>query len=434
MRLSEVETRNRRGGFRSFAAACFPGFSFSFLGTAFVLVWIQCILYARYIWVDSGLTTVVINFARCACIVVLGAMALRQAFSLRFQRRLGWVSGLLMTLGSLLFFVQSLFPDLPLTTPAAVCAGAGLTWGGGMWMTFYIRLDLREALFATFASLALSTVVGIFVGYIGENQAFFVSMLIPAVSLAMFFQAQKVLDAREAAGAKASPCDDVYAGEPRSTAVKLLAGIALFSLVLGASRGFPFGDSIKLDPVFQLVQYVGVTAAGVGALWWAFAKGRQLRFSALWQAQLGALALGVMLLSTLEPLASQVGATLISVTNLFQVGFLWFVAYDVARHRVLPCYVVLGFLWFMHLFFRESGRLAMWWLGREGLVDQMLIVAVLACLLAVSVVLLLADSIPHRRPLFHEAGRPCGAGKGVGGGVRASGRFGADAPRDACTF
>ena len=76
----------------------------------------------------------------------------------------------------------------------------------------------------------------------------------------------------------------------------------------------------------------------------------------------------------------------------------------------------------------------MWWLGREGLVDQMLIVAVLVCLLAVSVVLLLADSIPHRRPLFHEAGRPCGAGKGVGGGVRASGRFGADAPRDACTF
>ena len=53
----------------------------------------------------------------------------------------------------------------------------------------------------------------------------------------------------------------------------------------------------------------------------------------LWQIQLAALALGVIMLSTLDPLASEAGATLIAATNLFQVGFLWFVSYDVARHR-----------------------------------------------------------------------------------------------------
>ena len=179
-------------------------------------------------------------------------------------------------------------------------------------------------------------------------------MLLPVVILVMYLQAQKVLDAREACGIVTPSPDDVYAHEPRSTLVRLIVGIALFSFVLGVSRGFPFGESIKLSPSFQLVQHVGVTVAALGVMWWALVKGRRLRFSVLWQAQLAALAVGVIMLSTLDPFTGQIGATLIAVTNLFQVGFLWFTSYDVARHRALPPYLVVGFFWFLHLFFRES--------------------------------------------------------------------------------
>lgn len=396
-----------KGDFKSFAATYLPGFSFSFLGTGLVLVWIQCILYARYIWVDSGLTTVAINFARCACIVVLGAIALRRAFSPKFQTALSWISAVLMTAGSLLFFVQSLFPSLPFTMAAAVCSGVGLAWGGGMWITFYIRLGLREALLVAFASLALSTTIGIFIGVVEESTAFFISMLLPMVTLVMFFQAQKTLDVREARGVVAPPPDNVYAAEPRSTIVRLVVGIALFSFVLGVSRGFPFGESIKLSPLFHFVQHLGVTAIGLGIIWWALVKGRGVKFSVLWQAQLAALAVGVILLSTLDPFVSEVGATLIAITNLFQVGFLWFVSYDVARHRALPPYLILGFFWFLHLFFRESGRLVMWWLGGAGDMEEMLIIAGMVCLLAVSVGFLLTDSIPRVRPLFAEVCGRC---------------------------
>lgn len=405
--MSATEQQVPSWDFKSFAARYLPGFSFSFLGTGLVLVWIQCILYARYIWVDSGLTTVAINFARCGCIIVLGAVALHRAFSPRFENVLGWISAGLMTLGSLLFFVQSLFPSLPFTLVAAVCSGVGLAWGGGMWITFYIRLGLREALLAAFASLALSTVIGIFIGIVEESTAFFVSMLLPMVTLVMYFQAQKTLDERERRGIVAPPPDDVYAAEPRSTIVRLVVGIALFSFVLGVSRGFPFGESIKLSPMFHLVQHLGVTAAGLGIIWWTLVKGRGFKFAVLWQAQLAALAVGVILLSTLDPLVSEVGATLIAITNLFQVGFLWFVSYDVARHRALPPYLILGFFWFLHLFFRESGRLAMWWLGDAGGAEQMLIVATMICLLAVSVGFLLTDSIPRVRPLFAEVCGRC---------------------------
>lgn len=393
--------------FKSFAARYLPGFSFSFLGTGFVLVWIQCILYARYIWVDSGLTTVAINFARCACIIVLGAIALRHAFSPRFENVLSWVSAGLMTLGSLLFFTQSLFPSLPFTLMAAVFSGVGLAWGGGMWITFYIRLGLREALLVAFASLALSTVIGIFIGVVEESTSFFISMLLPMVTLVMYFQAQKALDERERRGIVAPPPDDVYAAEPRSTIVRLVVGIALFSFVLGVSRGFPFGESIKLSPLFHLVQHLGVTAAGLGIIWWTLVKGRGFKFAVLWQVQLAALAVGVILLSTLDPLVSEVGATLIAITNLFQVGFLWFVSYDVARHRAVPPYLIVGFFWFLHLFFRESGRLAMWWLGDAGSMEEMLIIAGMVCLLAVSVGFLLTDSIPRVRPLFAEVCGRC---------------------------
>lgn len=380
-----------------------PGFAPAFLGTAFVLVWIQCILYARYIWVDSGLTTVAINFARCVCIVALGAAALRRPFSPAVEKGLGWASCGLMTVGGLLFFVQSSYPSLPFTPAAAAFCGIGLAWGGGMWINFYRRLELREALLVTFSSLGLSAVFGIFVGYAQEDIAFFVSMLVPMVSLAMYRSAQKALDSLESQGGPGAMPDDAYAGEPRSTILRFMAGIALFSFVLGASRGFPGGESIKLEPLFQLIQHLSVVALSAAIVWRTLALGKSLKFSTLWQLQLASLAVGVILLSTLDPTLGQVGATLIAVTNLFQVGFLWFVSYDVSRHRAsVPPYLILGCFWFAHLFFREAGRLLMWFMGENGGFEQRIIIAVLICLLAVSVGFLLADSIPSSRPLFAE--------------------------------
>ena len=272
------DRRGRRGSFATFAACYAPGFSLSFLGTALVLVWIQCILYARYIWVDSGLTTVAINFARCLCIVALGAVALRRPFSPTTQNVLGWASTGLMTAGSLLFFVESLFPHLPFTLLAAVCSGVGLAWGGGMWINFYIRLDLREALLVAFASLALSTVIGIFIGIMEENTAFFISMMLPATTFVMYLRAQEELDDRERCGIAASAPDNVYATEPASTLLRLILGIALFSFVLGVSRGFPSGESIKLSAPFHLIQHVSVTVAGFAIIWWVLIRGRGFKF------------------------------------------------------------------------------------------------------------------------------------------------------------
>lgn len=125
------------------------------LGPAIMLVWTQCMLYARYLWVDAGVTTVAINYARCAFIAVLALIALSGRFTSRFQDVLGRVSVVLMTLGSLVFYLMGYFDEPPwMMLLAAVLAGVGVTWGEGMWIKAYMRLSAREVLFYSLASLA----------------------------------------------------------------------------------------------------------------------------------------------------------------------------------------------------------------------------------------------------------------------------------------
>ncbi|MEG2369328.1 MAG: LuxR family transcriptional regulator [Raoultibacter sp.] len=397
-----LHTRNAAFGPGRFLKEYLPHFSFSFLGTAFVLVWIQCILYARYIWVDSGFTTIAINFSRCAFIIILAAFALRSAFSPRAERMLSWISITLMTIASLLFYLQAAY-GMTLFVPASICAGVGLTWGGGAWIKFYMRLGIREALFCAFSSLALSTLIGVFIGLVAQDIAYFISILLPVMTFVMYLQAQKTLDGREqtAGPLPSQAVDNIYASEPISTVIRLAAGLAFFSFVLGLSRGFPYGPSIELPPLFQIMQHLGVAGIGCFIIWWVLIRGRGLKFGALWQAQLAALAVGVVLLATLQNTASLFGATLIAITNLFQVGFLWFLAYDAARHYDVPAYLVVGFFWVLHLFFREAGRLTMLAMGGSS-IEQMLIIAAMICLIVISVAFLLTDSIPHTRPFFSE--------------------------------
>lgn len=214
------------------------------LCTGVALIWIQCILYARYIHVDGGLTTIAINFSRCIFIVAACALALRMGFPPKAQRILGRVCIGLMTVASFLFFIQSTMHEWGLTLVASICAGVGLAWGAGQCINLYVRLDIREALFYTFLSMALSTVIGIAIALVPDYIAYIVSMILPALMLFMHDSARDQMDARDegADHCLAEPADDLYGNEPRSTWVRLAFGIALFSFVLGRLAGFLMGS------------------------------------------------------------------------------------------------------------------------------------------------------------------------------------------------
>lgn len=397
-----ADGRSGGRGFSAFLARQVPLFSINFLGLIAVRIWIQADLYDRYTSTDSGLITIAANLLRAVLILVMLIIIARRGFSSKAQSALSLVSAAAMTTASALFLLESVYPSQVLVAWACMLAGFGIIWGGGMWIMFYVRLHPAEALLYAFLSLAASSFLGLFLGIVPENVALLVAILMPTLSCIAFKRAQALLDGREDYDGRkedAHASEPVYDKEPRSTFVRLLAGVALFNLALGIARGFPSGASIELPLVFQILHQVGAVALSLGVIGWALVMGRTLKFSSLWNVAVTLVVAGVLTLASMsEPLAP-FGAMLIAAANTFSLGLLWYSCYDIARHSSWAPYAILGLGWVAHILPRELGR-ALIWVVEPHSAAAVGITTVIVLLLAVSMALLLGDSIPHTRPLF----------------------------------
>ena len=281
-----------------------------------------------------------------------------------------------------------------------------------MWMSFYVRLQPAEALLYAFLSLAASSFLGLLLGMVPQNIALLVAILMPTLSCIAFRRAQALLDAREQSD-RISESDvvpePVYDREPRSTFVRLLAGVALFNLVLGIARGFPSGTSIELPLAFQLLHQFGAATLALGVIGWALIGCRALKFSSLWNIAVTLIAGGMLALAAMSNALAPFGAMLIAAANTFSLGLLWYSCYDIARHSSWKPYAILGAAWVAHILPRELGR-ALIWVAEPHTTLAVGLTTVIVLLLAVSMALLLGDSIPRTRPLFADF-------SGRGGGV-----------------
>lgn len=397
-----ADGRQSARGLSAFLARYLPLFSINFLGLVAVRIWIQADLYDRYTSTDSGIITIVANLMRAVLILVMLAVIARRGFSPKTQNVLILVSAAAMTAASALFLLESMYPSQELVAAACVLAGFGIIWGGGMWMSFYVRLHPAEALLYAFLSLAASSLLGLFLGIVPKNVALLVAILMPTLSCIAFKRAQALLDARDNCEQYTGPVHTTelaYDREPRTTFFRLLAGIALFNLALGIARGFPSGASIELPLAFQALHQFGATALSLGVIGWALVKGRTLKFSSLWNIAVTLIVAGVLALAAMsEPLAP-FGAMLIAAANTFSIGLLWYSCYDIARHSSWAPYVILGLGWVAHILPRELGR-AFIWVAEPHSAAAVGVTVVIVLLLALSMALLLGDSIPHERPLF----------------------------------
>lgn len=396
-------------------------FSPCFLGLVAIRIWLQCSIYDRYASTDSGVVTVTANIVRVALTVAILALVVHRGFPQRAKTGLGWASVGAMTVASALFLAHAETGSLALLWAACLLAGFGIIWGGGMWIEFYARLPIREALLYAFACLALSCVAGFFLGLLPESIAHLVAMLMPAVSLVTYRSSMLALDGREgqngrpegAAGTPDAAGTLPYDGEPRSTFARLLAGVALFNLALGFARGFPYGESIGLSVPFQAIHQFGTCLLCLALVWWALGCRGGVRFSALWNLLVVLLGAGTLMLAALDPLLMEVGSTLITVANTFALGVMWFSSYDISRNSSIPSYVALGAVWVAHLLPREVGRVAILLVGPHDESPMILAVAMVVAL-AVSITLLVNDSIPRARPFFAELRGGCGRAGGAG--------------------
>lgn len=431
------DRRSSGQGIAAFVRLVAPSFSLYFLGLLAVRVWLQSAIYDRYLSTDAGFITVVSNVVRVVLIAVMLAIAVRRGFPERRLSALSVVSVGSMTAASVLFLLELESGVEWLLWPACLLAGFGIIWGGGMWMRFYERLAPGEALLCLFLSLAGSCVVGFLLGLIPENVVHLVGILMPVTSLFAYQHAMTALDEREradgmAAGARgegdAAPASvrahdgaSCYDAEPRSTFVRLVAGVALFNLALGLARGFPHGDAIPLPVGYQAVHQFGTCALCLLVIWWVLVRGRGLRFSTLWIVSISFIIVGVLLLSFSDANLMASGATFISIANTFTLGVLWYCAYDLGRFMGVPAYAVLGVAWIAHLLPREAGRSIIWLVGPSDVLATVTMVAMVV-LIAVSIGFVMNDSIPRGRPFFAElngARRTPAPGAAVDGAVAA---------------
>lgn len=400
--------REKSRGLHHLVQSYLPAFSISMLGLVAIRIWIQCCLYDRYVSTDSGIITIVTNLFRVGVIVLFIALAVWKGFSPKAQNILGYCSIFAMMLAAVFFLVSTQVDTLWALWAACLCAGFGIVWGGGMWICAFVRVHPGEAFLYAFLSLGISSFFGFFLGLLSATVSYLIAIFMPPLALISYQKAQRILDEREqnpqimSEGIQDNGPDTAYEKEPRSTFVRLLAGIALFNLALGIARGFPFGESIALPLAFQAAHQFVTVLLCAAVIWWALAQERSLKFSSLWNISVGCIALGVLLLATLDSALEPFGATLISLANTFSLGLLWFSIYDLSRHIKIPAYLVVSAVWSIHILPRELGRFAIWIAQPPHEVAAVVLTAIIVFFLAGSMAFLLNDSIPKTRPFFAE--------------------------------
>lgn len=375
--------------------------SLSLLGLVAVRVWIQCVIYGFYQMTDSGEVTVATNLIRVAFIIPLLAVAMSRRPNAKTRRLLSGVSVLAMTLAPVLELLgmsgETILPQNATFWLVCSLGGFGVAWGGGMWMLAFERLNPHESFLYTFASVALSALAGLILGFVPVEGGMLLAVFMPAASFIAFERSLRALKDRPAQETKGEDrSGDV--GFKRSLA-KALAGVVLFNFALGVARGFPYGQSLELSVPFQALHQLCSVFLCALFVAWVFLLNKRLASQEMWGVAMLFIAGGVFLLSFSEPGVESAGAALVAVANTFCLALLWYLSYDVARHLRVGAHVVLGVVWTAHLLPREIGRGFMLQFGPS--VDSPLLLATgVVCCLALGFWLLARDSQDGAALLF----------------------------------
>ncbi len=379
------------------------------LGLAAVRVWLQCILFDSYTQADDGIFTIINNFGYGAVILAGALIALRRPPSARTQARLGWLAFALMLCAP--FGLLAISGQLTLAQMVAVGLVAGVAGGlgAGVWTALYARLGVRQIVLYGMTSLALGSVGGFIVSFMPPDPGQVTSILMAAVAQMCYRHALQVVGPSEAqagAGAFERPYlprdpEPVYDREPRSTAVFILCGLAVFGFALGISRGYPAGEPISMGPALRALHQLGVAALAVFVMRWTLVRGRRLSFSLLWRIEIGVAAAGALALSIMPDDFDALAIALENIADSFMLGVLWVTMADASRHSSRHAYTVFGIAWAVRVFSREAGRILILVLGSVAAAPQTgVVIGAVTAAIGASMALLLSENVPHTRQFF----------------------------------
>lgn len=377
----------------------------AWLGLSCILVWNQCVLYNQRIGADAGMNTIVISAIRCMSILVLLAFAMSPLLKGKLPRWWEIASISFMSCAGLALLADNLIGAF-LARPACVVFSAlGITWGGGMWVQVYARFGIRSLFALSIFAMAFSGIAGVVVCYLPWEMASCLGIILPVASYACYTRVAFITERErlvEILGSQRDSLPSLSARAKIGEVLRIFSGIAAFSLALGIVRGYPDGSILIIPSVMLPMQFIIVVLACFVLLYWSSRSQARPNAGILWACYIGALAVSVFLVSSDSEMINGIGATLLSAVNLLQVLMLWLLACDTARHSAKPAFVSLAAFWLVHLFFRELGRASVICFPARTYTDQVLLLALIICLLAAAVALLLVGRSPSGALFFSD--------------------------------
>lgn len=377
-------------------------FSLAFVGIGIFRFWYQYNLYSLHSLTDYGTSVAWINILRgfvIAAFLLVGHLIGRP--SARLRSALVWGSLILMSLASLLNFLELTTGLLALEIPRYVACGVGLVWGGGMWMDFFARLRPSRAFLYLASGLALSCLLSLIGGYLSPEVMGLIDLFVPAFSVLAFWQAIHLLDVREGAAdhamAPAAPL-------PPSDVARLGWSFSLFAFVLGVALGFPDGEPRDLSQTVRSIHQLALVAVLVLLVWHVLARGRRMRFSGVWLFINVLLIVSVILLVSEGAVARELSTALMLSAESFFYSFVFLTSYEVGRRWRRGPMVALGLFYGSALFAMGAGRLAS---AVAGTLPSGIFVMAAAMSLLVIVELIVAlrlASLRGEAPLFYQVG------------------------------
>lgn len=407
------------------------------LGLAAVRVWLQCVLFGAYSASDDGAFTIINNFGYGAAILLGALTALRRPPAPRTERVLGRAAFALLVAAPLVMLATGPASTGVTLMLEGMLAGVAGALGAGVWTSVYARVGTRASILYGFCSLGLGSLVCLAVSFLPRETTLVVAILAAALAQlahrrALNLQlgdgagADRAGETEVAGGRGAETAETVgmsgrrtrttqvcpqtalpsavYDREPRSTALVILGGLAVFGFALGISRGYPAGEPVPMTTGLRAVHQLGVVALSAFVVWWHVVRGRRLSFSLLWRIEIAVVAAGMFVLSVFPGHLTGLAVAMVNIADSFMLGVLWVTMQDVSRHCSLPAYSVFGLAWAVRVFSRELGRVFILAFGAQlaaGSAAGAVVGAVTAAV-AASMALLLSDEIPRTRRLFAE--------------------------------
>ncbi len=375
----------------------FRHFDLAYLGIFAPHVWIYCVAHRVDLDFGGVLVGIPLYLALSAFMLVIMLLAWKLDLK-RIASRLDWPLAVLQAVATVLLVLPLPFTGFASAIVAAVAAGIGVAWLYLQWAPFYARLDVRDAIACIFAAMAVGSACKIPIDVLPPLPAAVVLAALPFVSVVFVRRACRLQPP-----VKREP--RLFYGEnPTSIPWKILFGVAAYSLIIGAIQGMPI--EVAPLPVWlaTTVHHASEVVVALAVLWWVFARGGLLRFSALWQAALLFTATGLFFLPVIGPEWAAWALLSVSIAQTLVVMLFWVMLADVAHHSSTSPFVIFGSGWIAYTLPFALGELGGTAAGSNDAGTTVL--AVLAYVLTIAAVFALNESTFSQRRIFADLDLP----------------------------